>query len=32
MKTFSAKEKEFLEKLRIADSYVPDGYELEIDR
>ena len=32
MKTFNTNEKEFLEKLRIADSYVPDGYELEIDR
>lgn len=32
MATFNAKEKEFLEDLRIAESYVPDGWELEIDR
>ena len=29
---FNDAEKEFLEDLRTADSYVPSGYELEIDR
>ena len=32
MAKFNAKEKEFLEDLRTADSYVPYGWELEIDR
>lgn len=29
---FNDAEKEFLEDLRTADSYVPSGYELEINR
>lgn len=32
MINFNTKELEFLEDLRIADSYIPDGYELEINR
>ena len=32
MDTFNTKEKELLEDLRTADSYVPSGWELEIHR